>query len=78
MNMIRPLENVVDINLTIKETEILAQADEILHRLQLDLGRQLVMQSLETGEIIQSDELPRVRGILGALSEYRTWQLLIK
>ena len=75
--MIRPLKNVIDTNLTFEEMEILAQADEILHKLQIDLGSQLDMQSIETGEIISTNELSRVRGIIGALSERRAWELSI-
>jgi hypothetical protein len=75
--MITKLKNVIDTGLTIEEMEILAQADEILHRLQNDLGNQLDMMSIETGEVISTEEFARVRGILGALSEYRGWQLSI-
>lgn len=75
--MIRNLKNMIDTNLTAEEMEVLAQTDEILHRLQIDLGKQLNMMSLETGEVISTEEFARVRGILGALSEYRIWQLSI-
>jgi hypothetical protein len=75
--MIRNLKDMIATNLTVEEMEVLAQADEILHRLQIDLGKQLNMMSLETGEIISTEEFARVRGILGALSEYRIWQLSI-
>ena len=75
--MITKLKNVIDTGLTIEEMETLAQADEILHRLQNDLGNKLEMMSLETGEVISTNEFARVRGIIGALSEYRGWQLSI-
>ena len=75
--MVRNLKHTIDTGLTCEEMEILAQADEILHRLQIDLGNQLDMMSIETGEVISTNELPRVRGVLGALSEYRGWQLSI-
>ena len=75
--MIRNLKHIIDTGLTFEEMETLAQADEILHRLQNDLGSQLNMMSLETGEVISTNELARVRGIIGALSEYRDWQLSI-
>ena len=73
--MVRNLKHIIDTGLTCEEMEILAQADEILHRLQNDLGNHLDMMSIETGEVISTDELPRVRGILSALSDYRGWQL---
>ena len=76
--MITKLKNVIDTGLTCEEMEILAQADEILHRLQNDLGNKLEMMSLETGEIIATEEFCRVRGIIGGLATYRGWQLSIK
>ena len=75
--MIKNLKHIIDTGLTIEEMKTLAQADEILHRLQNDLGNQLNMMSLETGEVISTEEFARVRGILNALSEYRIWQLSI-
>ena len=75
--MIRNFKNVIDTNLTLEEMEMLAQADKILRKLQYDLGSQLNMTSVETGEIISTNEFTRIRGILGALSEYRVWQLSI-
>jgi hypothetical protein len=75
--MVKNLKHIIDTGLTVEEMEVLAQTDEILHRLQIDLGRQLNMMNLETGEIISTEEFARVRGILGALSEYRIWQLSI-
>lgn len=75
--MVRNLKHTIDTGLTFEEMEVLAQANEILHRLQNDLGNQLNMMSIETGEVISTNELARVRGIIGALSEYRGWQLSI-
>jgi hypothetical protein len=75
--MIKKLKNVIDTGLTVEEMEILAQADEILHRLQNQLGDQLDMKSIETGEIISTNEFARVRGIIGALSEQKGWKLSI-
>lgn len=75
--MITKLKNVIDTGLTVEEMETLAQADKILHRLQNDLGGQLDMTSLETGEIISTNEFSRVRGILGGIANYRVWQLSI-
>ena len=75
---VRKLRNVIDTSLTIEEMETLAQANEILHRLQNNfIGSQLDMMSIETGEVISTEEFARVRGIIGALSEYRGWQLSI-
>ena len=75
--MIKKLKNVIDTGLTFEEMETLAKADEILHRLQNQLGDQLDMKSIETDEIISTNEFARVRGIIGALSEQRGWKLSI-
>lgn len=75
--MVRNLKHTINTGLTLEEMELLAQADEILRRLQYDLGNQLNMMSIETGEIISTEEFARVRGIIGALSEQRGWQLSI-
>lgn len=75
--MIRVLKHTIDTGLTVEEMEALEYANTILYRLQNDLGRQLDMMSIETGEVISTEEFARVRGILGALSEYRVWQLSI-
>lgn len=75
--MVKNLKHIIDTGLTVEEMEALEYANTILYRLQNDLGRQLDMTSLETGEVISTEEFARVRGILGALSEYRGWQLSI-
>ena len=75
--MIRHLKNAIDTNLTREEMEILAEADRILCGLQFDLGSKLDIKSLETGEVISTCELSRVRGILEALSTQRGWELSI-
>ena len=75
--MVRNLKHIIDTGLTFEEMELLAQADKILHRLQNGLGSQLNITSIETGEVISTNEFARVRGILGALSEQRGWQLSI-
>lgn len=75
--MVKNLKHTINTGLTFEEMEVLAQTDEILHRLQNDLGNQLNMMSIETGEIISTEEFARVRGIIGALSEQRGWQLSI-
>jgi hypothetical protein len=61
----------------LKKWKHLAKADEILHRLQNQLGDQLDMKSIETDEIISTNEFARVRGIIDALSEQRGWKLSI-
>ena len=75
--MVRNLKHIIDTGLTVEEMEALEYANTILYRLQNDLGSQLNMTSIETGEVISTNEFARVRGIIGALSEQRGWQLSI-
>ena len=75
--MIRNLKNAVEVGIDCDEMEILAQADEILGRISFGLGDRLDITAIETGEVISSNELPRVRSILGALGAYRGWVISI-
>lgn len=63
------LENVVTLDLTIEERDILAVASDILAKVQVDLANCIDLQAVETGEVIEADELGRVRGILDGLAE---------
>ena len=63
------VENVVTLDLTIEERDILAMASDILAKVQTDLASCIKLQAVETGEIIEADELRRVRGILDGLAE---------
>lgn len=63
------LENVVTLDLTIEEREALAVASDILAKVQVDLANCIKLRAVETGEIIESNELGRVRGILDGLAE---------
>ncbi len=71
--MVTNLKNAIDIGLTCEETEILAQADEILFNLQNYFGERLNLTSIDSGEVISINELARARGILGGLASYRGW-----
>ena len=75
--MVRQLKNAIDTNLTCEEVEILAQADEILFNLQNYFGERLNLTSIDSGEVISTNELARVRGILGGLASYRGWVVSI-
>lgn len=63
------VENVVTLDLTIEEKEVLAMASDILAKVQVDLANCIELRAVETGEVIESNELGRVRGILDGLAE---------
>ena len=63
------VENVVTLGLTIEERDVLAVASDILAKVQADLANCIDLQAVETGELIEADELGRVRGILDGLAE---------
>ena len=63
------LENVVTLDLTIEERDVLAVASDILAKVQADLANCIELRAVETGEVIESNELGRVRGILDGLAE---------
>lgn len=63
------VENVVTLDLTIEERESLAVASDILAKVQVDLANCIELRAVETGEVIESNELGRVRGILDGLAE---------
>ena len=65
----KPLLNVVDTELTWREREILKQADAILLKVQKETLKNCAFQSLETGEIVEADEIGRTRGVLNAFHE---------
>lgn len=63
------VENVVTLDLTIEERDALAVASDILAKVQVDLANCIDLQAVETGEVIEANELGRVRGILDGLAE---------
>lgn len=63
--------NAKAICLSIEDHETLTRAEEILRDIQFAFGGQTTIMSLETGEVISPDELPRARAILDFLNTYR-------
>lgn len=51
--------------------------ETILEELLNKFGRETILMSTETGEIIQMEEIPRILGILSALREHRCWTVEI-
>lgn len=64
------------IGFTEKEREILKEADNVLSEFYKRLQTDHLVQSWESGELIHIEEIPRVRGILGGLSEDTDWEIM--
>lgn len=58
-----------------EEIDILRKADAILQEVQMKLGGDNVIMSLETGECIVPGDLANARGVLGFVSTYRVVEI---
>ena len=71
------LENIVK-GLNWFDQNELRKADEILEGVQREFGRHITLQDPSTGEILDVEELARVRGILSMLANADVLQMSIK
>ena len=55
----------------LEEVNALKKAEEVLRDVQLNLGGETTIMSLETGEVITPGELGRARSILDFIATYR-------
>lgn len=63
------IKNLIKNKLDWFEKRKIEEVDKILHKIQHEFGDHLTLQNPETGELIDTDELARVRGILSFLVE---------
>jgi hypothetical protein len=63
------------VNFTAEELDALELADRALGELYNVFGRDDKLVSPDTGELVELNELPRVRGILNLLCTRRTFEL---
>ena len=63
------------VNFTAEELDALELADRALGELYNHFGRDDKLVSPDTGELVELNELPRVRGILNLLYARRTFEL---
>ena len=56
----------------------LKKADEILEGVQREFGRHIILEDPTTGEVLDVEELARVRGILSMLANADVLQMSIK
>ena len=63
------IKNLIKNKLDWFEKRKIEEVNEILHKIQHEFGEHLTLQNPETGELIDTDELARIRGILSFLTE---------
>ena len=63
------IKNLIKNKLDWFEKRKIEDVNEILHKIQHEFGDHLTLQNPETGELIDTDEIARVRGILSFLTE---------
>ena len=62
-------EIMINLNLTQHERQALTTIDVLLLKVQIKFADETKLQSIETGELLEIEELSRVRGILGMLRD---------
>ena len=71
-------QNLIKNKLDWFEKRKIEEVNEILHKIQHEFGDHLTLQNPETGELIDTDELARVRGILSFLTETENFVVELK
>ena len=62
------------IELTVDERRTIKKVDEILLDVQRILEKkQAYIMALETGEVIDWDDIARARGVIGGIGDYTQW-----
>lgn len=72
------IKNLIKNKLDWFEKRKIEDVNEILHKIQHEFGDHLTLQNPETGELIDTDELARVRGILSFLTETENFVVELK
>lgn len=68
-------ESAITIGLTLKEKEEIQSVYDILKNIMIDCGKLHKLISMQSGEVIGMDEIPRVLGILSGFIESNAWTL---
>ena len=69
-------KSIHDVQFTNEELNALAQAERALTEVSIAFGTQVTLMSAETGEIVQLEELNRVRAILDFFVEHRVFEVV--
>jgi hypothetical protein len=71
-------EKVVESGLSWIDRHQIQKVSDMLHQLQHKFGDYIELQDLDTGEILDIEELSRVRGILSMLANSKEFYMSIK
>ena len=74
----KEIKNLIMNKLDWFEKRKIDNVNDLLHKLQHEFGDHLTLQNPETGELIDTDELARVRGILSFLTETENFVVELK
>ena len=67
-------QTVIAFDLTPEEEKALLTTYEILSEISHKYDKYIAISNFNTGEIVEIDELPRVRGIISAILEGDVWE----
>ena len=68
-------EKIIRVALTLAEREEFQSVYDALADIMLSCGKRNKLISVETGEVISMDEIPRVLGILSGFMDHSAWTL---
>lgn len=68
-------EKIIRVALTLAEREEFESVHDALADIMLSCGKRNKLISVETGEVIDMDEIPRVLGILSGFMDHSAWTL---
>lgn len=68
-------ETVMTLTLSMEDYDALVHVDELLKKVQDSFDENQYLMSVDSGELVHINELGRVRGIIGAFSQYRAWYI---
>lgn len=71
-------EKIVESGLSWIDRHQIQKVNDMLHQLQHKFGNYIELQNLDTGEILDMEELKRVRGILSMLANSKEFYMSIK
>lgn len=68
-------ETIMTLTLSMEDYDALIHIDELLKKVQNSFDENQYIMSVDSGELVHINELGRVRGVIGALTQYRAWYI---
>lgn len=68
-------EQILTLTTSMAEFEAYEELEQMLIKLQNAFPENVMLEAIDTGEIVHIHEIARVRGILSALVEHRGWKI---